>query len=166
MRDPLRVGRRQAVGDLNRELEHLRERHPAAGKSGGQRLAFEVFHHQEADALVGSDVVQGADVRVIQLRNRFRLEGETSAEAWVRGGSVRQHFECDQPIESRVARPVDLAHAAGAEQPFDGVGSEQVSGVEAHGAGAKRIILQRRLPIRSAVFLEALIGSVVSCSTL
>ena len=42
----------------------------------GQRLAFQVLHHQEVDAVLVADVVQRADVRMVQRGDglRFALE--------------------------------------------------------------------------------------------
>ena len=39
----------------------------------GQRLAVEQLHHQEVDAVLMPDVVDGADVRVVQRGNRARF---------------------------------------------------------------------------------------------
>ena len=61
-------------GDLEAPYStRLFGRERALGKPRRQRLAFEVFHHQEVDALVAADVVQGADVRMVQRRDGARL---------------------------------------------------------------------------------------------
>ena len=41
-----------------------------------QRLAFQILHHQEISAVLMPDVIEGADVRMIQAGNRssFTLE--------------------------------------------------------------------------------------------
>ncbi len=39
-----------------------------------------------------------------------------------------EHLQRDRPIEARVARAVDVAHAAGGEEAIDLVGSEPVTG--------------------------------------
>ena len=47
----------------------------------------------------------------------------------------RQHFDRDVASQPRVARPVDLAHAAGADGREDFVGAEPVTGRQGHRPG-------------------------------
>ena len=47
----------------------------------GKRLAIEILHDEKRRAVLLADVVEGADVRVRQLRDRARLAIETFAEA-------------------------------------------------------------------------------------
>jgi hypothetical protein len=49
---------------------------------------------------------------------------------------VREHLDRDVPPEPRVARAIDLAHAAGAERREDFVGTESGSRREAQGFGS------------------------------
>ena len=46
----------------------------------GQRLAFEILHHQEVDTVLLADVVQRADVRMVQLRDGARFAIEALAQ--------------------------------------------------------------------------------------
>ena len=62
-----------------------------------------------------SDVVQRADVRMIERRNRTRLPLEALAELRPRGGLSDDDFDGDGAIEAGVARLVDFPHAAFAE---------------------------------------------------
>ena len=45
---------------------------------------------------------------------------------------LRQHLECDVAIQLRVAGPVDLTHAAGAERGSDFVWTEASSSSKGH----------------------------------
>ena len=76
MHDALRVRGVERVGDLRAELEHFVERQRAARDAILQRLAVEQLHHHELLAVVRADVVERADVRVIEVRDdaRFALE--------------------------------------------------------------------------------------------
>ena len=56
-----------------------------------------------------------------------------ASESRVVGEVLRQHLDRDVALEARVARAVDLAHAAGAERRQDLVRAEAVAGREAHG---------------------------------
>ena len=75
------------------------------------RFALHQFHHQ----VVRANVVERADVGVVQRGNRARLALETGAELLVSG------LDGDGAAQSRVDRPKDFAHAAFAELAFDAV---------------------------------------------
>ena len=71
---PVRAIKR--VGNLDRVAEHLFGRQRSAREPRGQRLAFEVLHDEEGDAVLLADIVQDADVRMVQRRDgaRFAIE--------------------------------------------------------------------------------------------
>ena len=58
-----------------------------------------------------------------------------------RGERSRQNLDRDVALELRVARAIDLAHAAGAEGGEDLVGPETSTGTEGHEVG-RRIVSQ------------------------
>ena len=66
MHDSLGVGGVQAVGDLNADLEELGNIHRLAGDAVFQGLAFEKFHGDEGAPFELADIVNRADVGVIQ----------------------------------------------------------------------------------------------------
>ena len=79
-----------------------------------------------------TDVIERADVRMIEARDRsrFALEPLRNADSkHVR----RENLDRDRAIEPRVARLVDLAHAARAERREDFVGAEAVPGASVIG---------------------------------
>ena len=80
-------------------------------------------------ALVLADVVERADVRMLEARDvpRFALEPLAPARHR-RPDAGRQHLDGDEAIEPRVARLVDLAHAAFADEGEDLVGTEPGAG--------------------------------------
>ena len=78
------------------------------------------------------DVVERADVRMRELRDRFRLALEALADLGRRRHVRRQHFHRDRPLQPRVLRLVDLSHPAGAERRQDLVGTQARSGGERH----------------------------------
>ena len=77
-----------------------RGRTRALGEHLGKRLAFDQFHHQ----IVRSDVVQRADVGMIQRRDRACFALEALAETLVVG---------DVASEPGIAGSIHDAHAAG-----------------------------------------------------
>ena len=73
---PALVSFLQALADLDPILQHLFWRQRSLCEAVGQGLAFEVLHDQEIGPVLVADVMQGADVGVIQRRNGagFALE--------------------------------------------------------------------------------------------
>jgi len=80
-----------------------RGRTRALGEHLGKRLAFDQFHHQ----IVRSDVVQRADVGMIQRRDRACFALEALAETLV------GELDGDVPSEPGIAGSIHDAHAAG-----------------------------------------------------
>ena len=112
-----------------RDLDGQRERgvdwqRPLCQPSLSERLAVEQLHHEERRAVVLADVVQRADVRMGQLRDRARFAIEALAELRIGGERGGQHLDGDRAVEPRVARAIDLAHPAGAEGRQDLVRAE------------------------------------------
>ena len=62
------------------------------------------------------DAVDRRDVRMIERGERARLPFEAAKAVGIAAELVPQHLERDLAPKPRVARPVDLAHAAGAER--------------------------------------------------
>jgi len=101
----------------------------AAGQPLGEGLTLEIFEHEEVDTALVADVVERADVRVIERRDRARLAVEALAQLRICGEGLGQHLDGDRPIEPRIARPIDLAHPAGAD------GADYFIGTEPHSGG-------------------------------
>ena len=68
---------------------------------------------------------------MIERRDRLGLALE-ALERLRRGRVGGENLDGDQPVEARVARAVDLAHATSAEGSEDLVGTEPGAGVECH----------------------------------
>jgi hypothetical protein len=88
------------------------------------------------DEVVGPEVVERADVRVVERSNRARFALEPLAEFG------RANLDRDVAAETGVASPVDLAHPARSDAPVDLVWSEPFAGAEGH---AVAIVGQWRL---------------------
>ena len=69
MHDARGVRGRQRLADLPGVPDGPVDRQPALRQPLGQRLAFEVLHHQEIDAVVVADVEQRADVGMAERRD-------------------------------------------------------------------------------------------------
>ena len=102
------------------------------GKRAAERSAFHELHHQ----VVGSDVVQSADVGVVEPGDDGRLTREPVGERLV------GHLDCDRSIQAAVGRPLDLAHASGGDHFVDFVRAEARPVRQGH---ERRILAARSL---------------------
>ncbi len=117
----------QRVGDLDGVTEALVEWQLTPAKPRSQGLAFEIRHDEECRAGLVADIVERADVRMIELRERPRVALEALAELRVAGKGIAQELERDDAAEARVAGLVHLAHAAEADRRLDFVRAETSS---------------------------------------
>jgi hypothetical protein len=90
----------ERVGDLRAVFQDVGERQRTFGEAIRQRLAVEELHDQVAVA----DVVERADVRVVELRDRLRLALEADLQLRVLRELVGQDFDGDAAIGSRPSR--------------------------------------------------------------
>ena len=63
----------ERIGDLNGMSQDLIGRQRAAGQAVSDRLALQQLHHDVVATVLLADVMQRADVRVIQTRNGSSL---------------------------------------------------------------------------------------------
>ena len=89
----------------------------------GERLAFEELHRDEQPAAVLADLVDLADVRMIDARRGARLAPQPLPRRLV-AGERRHRLEGDGALEPLVARRVDDAHAAFAQLAHDRVAAD------------------------------------------
>ena len=80
------------------------------------------------DVPFAADVVEHADVGMVEARERPALRARTARERRARHDVRRQDLDRDRAIEAGVACAVDLAHAARADGRLDDVGTEAGSG--------------------------------------
>ena len=100
----------------------------------GERFALDVLHDEKVDAVFVAYVVEDADVRVVQARDRARFLLEALAQLGVLGQVLGKYFDGDGAVEAGVFRLVDFTHAARPDGREDFVRPELGSGVEWHGS--------------------------------
>ena len=105
----------ERASDLYDVAEHLVQRQRALLQAAGERLALPVLHDDEVDARVATNVVNGADVGMVERCDGFRFALEGGTRVSIARCVRRQHFDRHSAIESCVACTIDLAQAAGAE---------------------------------------------------
>ncbi len=105
----------ERAGDLHADLEDLIEGQAPALQPVGERFAFEVFHHQVMGAVLMADVVQGADIRIVQTGDGARLNLEPLATFGAARQLCGQDLDSDGAVQAGIAGAVDFAHTAGAD---------------------------------------------------
>ena len=85
---------------------------------------FEIFHHQVIDAVLMADVVERADVRMIQAGNGAGFAIESLANFRRVGYALRENFDGDGAVQPRIARAIHFAHATSAKRRLNFVGTE------------------------------------------
>ncbi len=110
MHDARRMRRIQSVGNIDGEGQQRFEIERPATDAMLQRHAIEELHGDERLALFIPDVVDGADVRMVQRRSCLRLTLKTRQRLRVLGDLFRQEFEGDKTMETGVFGLVDHPH--------------------------------------------------------
>ena len=146
MDDVLLVRGFDAVNQLLDNGERLIEVHRTA-----QVRTLDILH----DQIVRSDVVQMADVGVVERGNRAGFAGKALGELRI------GHFDRDIPIQPGVMRAVHLAHSTRANGREDFVRAEFCAGRKRHRSGSAKFSRSKsgllladptQLPLRSGVW--------------
>ena len=119
---PMRVG--QGVGDFDGDADQLARRQRAALQTLGERLSFQVLHHQVGLRRLEPGVVQRTDVGMAERRDGARFGGKARARLFPFVAAPRDDLQGDQPIEPRIARAIHIAHAAAADLLQHEIGTE------------------------------------------
>ena len=91
MDDARAMRRVERARDLDRDRQRLIERQRAFRQAIGERLAFDQFQDQRADAVAVFDAVDRADVRMVERRERARFALEAGQP--VCGSAVKASAE-------------------------------------------------------------------------
>ena len=100
----IRIATGTTCGVQGAVLDRLAERH-----------AVDQLHDEIRLAVRFAEIVNRADIGMVQRRGRMRLPFETRPRVGVHLRAL-QHLDGDLPPQAQVARPIDLAHAALADE--------------------------------------------------
>jgi hypothetical protein len=106
------VGGIQRIGNLDGRRQRGLEIQRRDADALPQIAAVQEFHGDPGKAVLFADVVDGADVRVIQGGCGFRLAPKPAQRQRILRHIVGQELERDKAIEARVLRLVHHTHAA------------------------------------------------------
>ena len=124
MHDAFAMRSLERAGDCDSVPKDLIQRDWPLLEPCGERLAVQVLQHQEIDPLVVPDVVQHADVRVIQGRYSLSLALELPFPFGIVAKLGWKHFDRNGSVEARIPGSIDFTHSAGAHRTLDLVGTE------------------------------------------
>ena len=86
-----------------------------------QRLAIEELHRDERLPVFFSNVVDGANIGMIQRRGGLGFAAEATERRRIFGEIVRQEFQSDVATEACVLGFVNHTHAAAADSFYNAV---------------------------------------------
>ena len=119
MNDTCFVRPAQRIGDVGAVPQHLISRQWSFRQNVRKRLTLDELHHEVVNSVLVTDIVNRADVRMIETRDRSGLALETSSHLRARSEIARQDLDCDAAVEARIACAEYFAHAAGADARDD-----------------------------------------------
>ena len=122
----------ERLGNLTRDRQRVLERQRPLRDAGAQIVTLDEFHDQRGGVPGLLEAVDLRDVRMVERGERPRLALEARQPLGIvdhRGGQRLQRHVATQ---LGVARPIDLAHAAGAEGGENLVWAEAGTGREGH----------------------------------
>ena len=111
----------EGVGDLRDDAGDLGNRHRRAAETVRQGFPLVVRHGDERLAVVVADLVDRRDVWMIERTSGPRLSQQAGRGVWTARGLRVQKLQRDSPLESRILREIDRAHAARADVADDPV---------------------------------------------
>ena len=114
----------QGVGDLYGQFERPVHLERTGMHETAQGLPLEQFHHDVKMAALFTEVVDRADVRMVQARSEASLAPEALQRFFVARELGRENLDCYQSVEPRVAGAIHHAHPAGADLLENGVMGE------------------------------------------
>ncbi len=115
MDDTLGVRRLERIGDLDGVIQQLVEFQRLLGDPVLQGLPFQVLHDEEGRAFPLADVMQGADVGMVQGGGGAGLALEALESLTVRRVPFGEELQGDGATEPSVLGLVDDAHAPAAK---------------------------------------------------
>ncbi len=115
MQDAVRVRVAQGVDDLNGARQDLVQLDRCPAQPRVERFALDILHRDVLAAVGFADLVDGADVRVIERGGRARLLQQAPTRVGIGLRLRRQEFQGDAAAELQVIGEKHLGHPAGPE---------------------------------------------------
>jgi hypothetical protein len=133
MRDPFAVRLIERISNLYGVLQHLLDRQRALRQPCGERFPFDVFHYEIVNSVLMANVMESADVRMIQAGDCSRFSLKSLAQFQVTGMVIWEDLDGNDSVKTGIAGAVDLAHPASANTREDFVRAQTFAGDDRHG---------------------------------
>ena len=121
MNDSFGVRGIEGVGDLDSQRDQCFQFHGTPGGAVLQRRAFQKLHGNKRFPILFADVIDSADVGMIQGRCGLCFSLKPDKAMRIPGNILRQKLERDETVETRVLRLVNDPHPATTELLDDAV---------------------------------------------
>jgi len=121
------------IGDLDAPIEHRLDLHRLASDSVPERLALQQFHSDEGSPVTLVNLVDRADVRVVQRGRSLGFPLETAESLCVVGEIVGKELQGDVSAELQVFSLIHNTHSAAADPAEDAVMGDRLP----HGLGGR-----------------------------
>ena len=105
----------ESLGDVYRDFEHAIDRKRAFLKQLFQRFAIQELHRDEGTATFFGDLVDGANVGMVQRGSCACFTPKALENRAIVGEAIRQELKRDEAPKKRVLCFVDHAHATAAD---------------------------------------------------
>src|SRR6185369_15613879 len=128
--DPFVMRRAEAARDLHGVIGRLARRDRALPQADAQRLAFQQLADEEVLIVLGADVEDGDDVRMVEHPRRARFLFESAQRLGVVGEIAREDFDRHFAPQPGVDGAIHLAHPPRADLRGNAVWTELRAGNE------------------------------------
>src|SRR5713101_6336180 len=115
------MGSVQSIGDLDSQIEHRLDLQRLATDPAPEGLPLQQFHGDEGSSLGLVNLVDGADVRMIQCRGSLGFALKTAECLRVFGYVIGQELESNKPAEFYVLSLVNHTHPTATQLYNDAV---------------------------------------------
>src|SRR5215510_6277845 len=132
MYDPSLVGVFERFGNLPGDGQRFLDRNRPLGDAIRERRPFRQLHHQGTRVARIFKTVDRSNVGMIQRGEKSGFASEARHAGTVARERFRQNLNRYITIQLRIASPIDLAHAALAEQDGDLIRAESCADYQSH----------------------------------
>ena len=146
MDDALRVCRVESVGDLNTQIKHRFDLQRLTSDSMPERLTLQQFHGDEGSPVGFVNLIDGADVGVVQRGRGLGLPLKTAEGLSVFGELVGKELQGDVAAELQVFRLVHNTHPAAAQLLYNAIVRDGLADHAEDAWFSGLFILKTRLP--------------------
>jgi hypothetical protein len=113
--DAFSMGGIEGVGNLDGDIQQTLQFHRPAGDCIFESLALKTFHGDEGFTIFFADVMDGADVGMVQRRGSFGFAAKAAEGLRIPGEVFGEKFKSDEAVEAGILCFVDYSHSAAAQ---------------------------------------------------